>query len=94
MSNTVYVVFGIVRHVVVDDQRNIVDIDPAGYNIRSHQEIYTPVSELMHHMIALCLIKIQMHFSNREFHRSQSLGYFLYLHFGSREQNNLIRLLS
>ena len=55
------VIFRIMRHIVVDDQRHIRHIDAAGNHIGGYQHVYLSVPEIEHHLIAFVLLKVRMH---------------------------------
>ena len=60
-TDTMDIVFGIMRHIVIDDQWNIGHIDSARYYIGSHEHINLSVSEIEHHLVPLILLKVTMH---------------------------------
>ena len=60
-TDTMDIVFRVVRYVVVDYQRNIRHVDATGYDVSSHQHVYLPVPEIQHHLIPFVLLQVAMH---------------------------------
>src|SRR5690554_1114194 len=63
-SDAVHVILHVVRHIKVDHQGNIVDVDSPRDNIGRHENIHPLVSELVHHVVTLRLVKVGMHLSH------------------------------
>ena len=55
------VVLGIMRHIVVDDQRHIRHIYASRHNIGSYQHAYLAVPEIEHYLVALMLLEVAVH---------------------------------
>ena len=49
----VYVVLGVVRSVIVDDEAYVVDVDAARYDVGGHEDVDAPALEFAHHHVAL-----------------------------------------
>ena len=60
-ADTVDIVFRVMRHVIIDDQRHIRHVDTARHHIRRHQHIDLAVSEIEHHLVAFVLLQVAMH---------------------------------
>ena len=60
-TDAVDIVLGVMRHVVVDDQRHIRHVDTARDDIRSNQHGYLPVAEIEHHLVAFVLLEVAVH---------------------------------
>ena len=63
-SDAVYVVLAIMRHVVVDDQADVVDVDTTGHDVGSHQNVDAAVAELVHDFLTLTLFQVGVHFAH------------------------------
>ena len=55
------VVLGIMRHIVIDDERHIGHIDTAGHHIGSYQHVHFAVPKIQHHLIPFVLLEVRMH---------------------------------
>jgi hypothetical protein len=55
------VVFRIVRHIIVDDKRNIGDINASRDDVCGHEYTHFPVPEIQHDLISFVLLQITMH---------------------------------
>lgn len=60
-ADTVDVVLGVTRHVVVDHQRDVVHVDAARYDVRRNEDVHLAVAEVEHHLVALFLIQVRVH---------------------------------
>ena len=56
-----HIILGIARHIEIDYQRYIVDIDPSRHDIRGHEHIDLPVTKIQHHLVALLLLQVAVH---------------------------------
>ena len=56
-----HIILGIMRHIVIDHQRQIGHIDTTGHYIGSHQHIHLAVPEVEHHLIPFVLLQVTMH---------------------------------
>ena len=54
-SNAVDIVFGVVRHVVVDDAEDVVDVDTSGYDVGGDEDVDLSGLEAVHDVVALGL---------------------------------------
>ena len=87
-ADAVHIVLGIVRHVVVDDHGNIIDINATGHDIRGHEHINLAALKLEHDIVALSLFKVRVHLTAVDLQLLQSLVDLLHFHLTSREDNN------
>ena len=60
-ADAVHIVLGIVRHVVVDDHGNIIDINATGHDIRGNEHVNLTALKLEHDIVALGLFKVRVH---------------------------------
>ena len=90
-ADAVHVVLAVVRHVEVDNQADIIDVDTTCNDVRSYQYIDSSGFKLMHNSFPLSLFQIRMHFPYVQFHGFQSLGYFLDLDFRRCKDNHTFR---
>ena len=60
-ADAMHIIFGIVRHIEIDDQLDIVDVDAARHDVRSHQHVDLLGFELIHHFVTLLLFQIRVH---------------------------------
>ena len=60
-ADAVHVVFGVVGHVEIDDELDVVDIYAARHDVRGNEDADLPVLEAEHHVVALFLIEVGMH---------------------------------
>ena len=72
------IVFGIVGNVVVDHHGDVVDVNAACQDVRSHQDVDLSALELEHHIVALCLIKIRVHLTAVDMQTGECLVDVLY----------------
>ena len=91
-TDTVYVILAIRRHIVVDNQSDIVDIDTTGHNIGSHQHIGLSGLKTIHSLIALGLREVGVHLVAVNVHRLQLAGNLLYTLFLTREDNHALQV--
>ncbi len=70
-TNPVDVIFRVVRHVVIDHRTDILDVDSARHNVRSHEDIDLTVAEIEHHRFSLLLFQIGMHRADVQLHLLQ-----------------------
>ena len=54
-ANSMHIILFVARHIEVDDQRNIVDINTSSHNIRRHKNVDLSTSEKIHHLISFRL---------------------------------------
>ena len=92
-SDAVYVVLAVMRHVVVDDQADVVDVDTTGHDVGSHQDVDAAVAELVHDFLTLALLQVGVHFAHVQLHAFQGLGHFFYLQLGRGKDDDTLRLL-
>ena len=83
------VVLGVVRHVVVDYQTDILDVDTPGHDVRSHQDLDAVVLEVEHHLLALRLLQVGVHGGHVEIHALERAGQLLDLELRRREDDRL-----
>lgn len=62
----VYVVLGIVRHIVVHHHCNLVDVDAAGHNVGGHEQVDASGTEIEHHVLASLLVEVGVHLARFE----------------------------
>ena len=60
-ADAVHVVFSIVRHVVIDDKFDIVDVYSSRNNVGGDKDVNAPGFEREHDFIALLLLEVGMH---------------------------------
>ena len=58
---TMHIVLGIVGHVEVDDDTDIVDVDAASHDVGSHEHVYHTRLEAVHHIVTLGLREVAVH---------------------------------
>jgi hypothetical protein len=54
------IILAVVGNVIVDDHLDVVDIDPAGQDIRGHQDRQSLASEFQQDLLTLRLLQITM----------------------------------
>ena len=59
----VNIILSIVWNIVIDNHRNVINIYSARNNISSNKNINLSALEFIHHFVALCLVKVRVHFS-------------------------------
>ena len=90
-ANAVYIVFNIVRNIVVDHHRDIVDVDATRQNICCNEHIGSTTLELEHHAVAFFLREVGVHFVAVYLHSHQGAVNLLYLLFLAREDYHAIK---
>ena len=58
----VNIILCIVWNIVIDNHRNVINIYSARNNISSNKNINLSALEFIHHFVALCLVKVRVHF--------------------------------
>ena len=91
-SDAVHVVFGVARHVVVDDHGDVVDVDAAREDVGGHEHIDLSALETIHHLVALCLLKVAVHFSGIDAEAHEGLRDLLHLLFLARENDDALQV--
>ena len=54
-TDTVDVVLSIMGCIIVDDHRDVVDVNASGHDIRSNQQVHLMSTEQLHHFVAFRL---------------------------------------
>lgn len=88
-SDTMDVVLTVGGQVVVDDERNLLNIDTTGQEIGSNQNTRRSRSELLHDHITLSLFHVTVHGRDGEVTGSQLVGKPIDLSSGVAEDNGL-----
>ena len=57
-TDAVNVIFGIVRHVIIDNHLDVVDVDTTSHDVGSHEHVILTALELEHHIITLSLLQV------------------------------------
>ena len=60
-SDTMDVVFRVMRHVIIDDERHIGDVNAPRNDIGCHQHRHFAIPEIKHDLVSLILLQIGMH---------------------------------
>ena len=60
-SNSVYIVFGVARAVVVNDHRDVVNVNTARHNIGGHEYIHATCLEVQHNALTIRLFEVGVH---------------------------------
>ena len=60
-SDTMDIILGVVRHIIVNHQRYIGHINSAGHHVGRHQHTYLTVPEIKHHLVTFMLLEVAMH---------------------------------
>ena len=55
------IIFGIVRHVIIDDHADILDVDTACDDVRRYENPHFIILKIEHHLLAFLLIQIGVH---------------------------------
>ena len=63
-SDTMHIVFTIMRNIKVYHQTNIININPPGHNISCYQNIDSTRLKFMHDKLSLGLFKVRVHLPN------------------------------
>ena len=71
------IIFGIVRHVIIDDHADILDVDTACDDVRRYENPHFIILKIEHHLLALLLIQVGMHGSHVELHSLERMGQLL-----------------
>ncbi len=88
-ADAVDVILGIVRHVIVEHQSDILDVDTACHDVRRYENPHFIILKVEHHLLALLLIQVGVHGSNVEPHTLECMGQLLDLHLRRREDDRL-----
>ena len=76
------------RHIEIDDQLDIVDVDATRHNVRSYQHVDLLGFELIHHFVTLLLFQIRVHGTDLKSGTSQGNGHVFHFQFGRRKDNH------
>ena len=60
------------RYVEVDDHGNVVNVDAACHNVRSHEHVYLTRLEFIENLVTLSLLQVGVHFARVDLHLLQS----------------------
>jgi len=60
-SDSMDVVFRVMRHVIIDDEGHIVDVNAPRDDIGSDKDRHFAIPEIKHNLIPLILLQIRMH---------------------------------
>ena len=60
-SDAVHIVFRVVRHIEIDDQRHVRHVNASRDDIGSHQDRNLSVPEIQHHLVSFVLLEVAMH---------------------------------
>ncbi len=77
-----YIVFGIVRYIVVDNQRHIVHIYTTGDDVGGYEYIHFAVAEIEHYLVPLFLLEVGEHCPSVDMlcpQRTGQVPHFLFL---------------
>ena len=77
-SDTMDVVFRVMRHVIIDDERHIGNINASGDDIGSDQNRHFAVPEIEHNLVPLVLLQIGMHSARVNMERAKRAREFLH----------------
>ena len=86
-ADTVDVILGIVRHVVVEHQADVLDVDAPGDDVRGDEYLDLVVLEIEHHLLTLGLLQVGVHGRHVEFHPFERMGQLLDLELRRREDD-------
>ena len=89
----VHIVLYIMRHIIIDDHLNVVDVYTTSHNISSHKHIYLLALEFEHHLVALSLTKVAMHFACVNLYLLELTVYLLNLLLFAREDDDAVERL-
>ena len=88
--DAVHIVLGIVGNVVVDDERNVVDINATSYDVRRHEHANMSIPEVLHYLLTLALLQVGVHGGHVEIHPLERCRQLLDLHLGGREDDHAL----
>ena len=60
-TDTMNIVFWCVRHIIIDDERNVCHVYAARHHIRGHEHVYLAILKIQHDLVALFLLQVRMH---------------------------------
>ena len=86
------VVFGIVRHIVVDDHQDVVDVNAARHDVGGHEHIHLSGLEAVHHVVALLLAEVAVHRGAVDVQAFEFARDVLHLVFLAREDDDALQL--
>ena len=89
---TMNIILCIMRHIVVDHDADIIDVDATGHDVGSHKDIRLARLELEHHLVALLLGEVAMHLSAIDIHLAKLTGYILHLFLLTRENDDTLKV--
>ena len=76
-SDTMDVVLGVMRDVIIDDKRHIGDVDTSRDHIGSDEDRHLTIPEIQHHLVPLLLLEIGVHSARVNMERAQGAGEIL-----------------
>ena len=76
-SDTMDVVLGIMRYVIIDDKRHIGDVDTSRDHIGGDEDCHLTIPEIQHHLVPLLLLEIGVHSARVNMERAQGAGEIL-----------------
>ena len=86
--DAVHIVLGIVGNVIVDDERNVIDINATSYDVRCHEHANMTVSKILHHLFTLALLQIGVHGGHTVVHPFERCRKLFHLHLRGGEDDD------
>ena len=83
-----HVVLGVLGHVVVHHQVDVVDVDAPADHVGGHQDAQAAVAELQQHLLALALLQVGVHGLRIEALALQVAGQVAHLHLAACEHDD------
>ena len=93
-SDAVHVVLGVVRHVVVDDHLDVVDVDATRHDVGGYKHVELSALKLVHHLVALRLFQVAVHSSALDALLLQGSRQLLHLHLAAAEHDDALQVAS
>ena len=83
------VVLHVVGHTVVDDVRQVVDVEPAGRHVGGHEQLYPVLAEALHGEVALLLAEVAVQGVGVVSVAYEPVGHLLRLHACAAEDDGI-----
>ena len=89
---SVHVILRLARHVVVHHHRYVVDVDAACQDVGGHEYVDFSCAECLHHLVALLLLEVGVHFGGFETGAAQLACEVFHFQFGGGEHYHPLRV--
>ena len=92
-TDAVRIIFGVVRQIVVEDDFEVIDIEPARGDVGRHEELEAALAKFIHDAVALHLRDVAVQAVDRVTARREDLGEFVAHDLGAAENDAVAEIM-